>query len=119
MGLAKLKINLSTMSNVAVVGTPYYSAPETFRGQVGKPLDVWTYGVVLVELFGGQHAWGNVQHHNELIGKIMQKELPTMITCLAPQWRELCMLCLNHDISKRKSMEEVLHAIRHNYRTPT
>ena len=27
MGLAKLKINLSTMSNVAVVGTPYYSAP--------------------------------------------------------------------------------------------
>lgn len=117
MGLAKLKINLSTMSNVAVVGTPYYSAPETFHGQVGKPSDVWSYGVLLVELFGGERAWGDVKHHNELIGKIMHKELPTMITCLAPQWRELCMLCLNYDISKRKSMEEVLRVIKYSYRT--
>ena len=84
MGLAKLKINLSTMSNVAVVGTPYYLAPETFHGKVGKPSDVWSYGIVLLELFGGQRAWGDIGHHNELIGKIMQKEFPTMITHLIP-----------------------------------
>lgn len=72
MGLAKLKVGLSTMSNVAVVGTPYYSAPETFHGQVRKPSDVWSYGVVLIELFGEQHAWGEVKHQNELFGKIMK-----------------------------------------------
>lgn len=119
MGLARLKIGLSTMSNVAIVGTPYYSAPETFQGQVGKPSDVWSYGVVLVELFGGQRAWGDVKHQNELVGKIMKKELPVMVSHLVPQWRELCMLCLNYEPSKRKSMEEILRAVRHRYHTPT
>lgn len=42
------------MSNVAVVSTPYYSAPEIFHGKVGKPSDVWSYGIVLFELFGGR-----------------------------------------------------------------
>ena len=52
---------------------PYYLAPETFHGKVGKPSDVWSYGVVFLELFGGQHGWGDVEHHNELIGKMMHQ----------------------------------------------
>jgi len=44
MGLAKLKpTNYSMMTNVcAMCGTPYYSAPEKFHGDVGKPLDIWS-----------------------------------------------------------------------------
>ena len=60
MGLTKLEVNLSTMSNVVVVGTPYYSAPETFHGQVGKPSDIWNCGIIPLELFGGQCTWSNI-----------------------------------------------------------
>ena len=102
MGLTKLKVNLSAMSNVAVVGTPYYSAPETFHGQVGEPSDIWNCGIMLLELFGAQCTCSNIWHHIDLIDKMMQKELPTRIIHLAPHWRELCTLCLNHDSSKGK-----------------
>jgi len=38
--------NHSIMTNVgAMYETPYYSAPETFHGDVGKPLDVWSLGI--------------------------------------------------------------------------
>ena len=39
------------MTNVGTMcGTPYYSAPETFHGDVGKPSDIWSLGIVLLEL---------------------------------------------------------------------
>ena len=60
MGLAKLKMGGSSIINVIGSdnrGTPYYSAPETFYGQVGKASDVST---VLLELYTGKHAWGEV-----------------------------------------------------------
>ena len=90
------------MSNIAVVGTPYYSVPETFHEQVRKPSDIWNCGIIPLELFGGQCTWSNIWHHIDLIDKMMQKELSTRIIHLATHWRELCALCLNHDPSKGK-----------------
>ena len=57
MGLAKIKVGCSTMICVQIVGTPCYAAPETFEGTAGKPSDVWSFGMVYLELYGGQRAW--------------------------------------------------------------
>ena len=52
MGLAKIKLGCTTMTQVQIVGTPCYAAPETFEGSAGKPSDVWGSGMVYLELYG-------------------------------------------------------------------
>lgn len=62
MGLAKLKVSNTTVSKMDVTGTPYYSAPETYHGKVTVASDTWSFGIVMIELFGGRHAWGALNH---------------------------------------------------------
>ena len=93
-------------------GTPYYSAPETFYGQVGKASDVWSFGIVLLELYTGKHAWGEVKHHNELLGYHMKEVLPPMMSFLQPQKKTICLLCLSYKPEDRKPIEEIMKTMR-------
>ena len=113
MGLAKIKAGCSTMTCVRIVGTPCYAAPETFEGAAGKPSDVWGFGMVYLELCGGQKAWGNVCHYNELLAKLMLKKLPDF-SHLNVQQQRVCRECLNYDPKQRKSIEDILIIIRTN-----
>lgn len=48
----------STVLPSGYVGTPLYSPPEAWRGeQVGVAVDLWPLGVILWELFTGQHPF--------------------------------------------------------------
>ena len=111
MGLAKIKVGCSTMTNVQIVGTPCYAAPETFEGTAGKPSDVWGFGMVYMELCGGRRAWGSVCHYNELVKKLLLKKVPDF-SYLNLRQQEICRGCLTHDIKQRKTMEQLLLMIR-------
>ena len=108
MGLAKLKItNYSMMTNVGTMcGTPYYSAPETFHGDVGKPLDIWSLGIVLLELFSRRHAWGSGGEYSE----------ESAMMYLSPKWKTICLQCIAYEPYDRNPIEEILQATL-NYRT--
>jgi calcium-dependent protein kinase len=41
----------------SMVGTPYYMAPEVFKGRYSKECDVWSLGVVMFLLLSGHHAF--------------------------------------------------------------
>ena len=111
MGLAKLKVSNTTVTKMDVTGTPYYSAPETYYGKVGVPSDVWSFGIVLIELFGGRRAWGALSHHNELVANVMSKKVPTL-GYLHPNVKELCSGCLSYNPKERKQMLEIIKALR-------
>jgi len=106
MGLAKLKLtNYSMMTNLgAMCGTPYYSAPETFHGDVGKPSDIWSLGIVLLEL--------PLKHKNEVVGSILRKVQPPAMMLLTPKWKTICLQCIAFEPHDRKPIKEVLQAIR-------
>lgn len=36
-----------------VVGTPYYMAPEVFKGEYSQPADMWSVGVILYSMLSG------------------------------------------------------------------
>ena len=110
MGLAKIKVGCSTMTCVQIVGTPCYAAPETFEGTAGKPSDVWSFGMVYLELCGGQRAWGSVCHYNELVKHLLLKKVPDF-SYLNFRQQQICRGCLTHDTKQRKTMEQILSMI--------
>ncbi|XP_065884070.1 uncharacterized protein [Dysidea avara] len=111
MGLARIKMGRATMTQVGMIGTAYYAAPETFQGAAGTASDVWAFGMVLLELYGERHAWGDVKSQHHLLGKIMTKQLP-YIGHLDESRQNICKACLNYDPKARKSVPEVLQLLR-------
>ena len=75
MGLAKLKVSNTLVTKMDVTGTPYYSAPETYYGKVGVASDIWSFGIIMIELFGGRCTWGTLNHHYQLVANIMSKKV--------------------------------------------
>ena len=110
MGMAKIKVGHATMTQVQLVGTPYYAAPETYDGIVGKPSDAWSLGMVFLELYSGKHAWGEVTNHNQLVKLILTKQLPKM-GHLDQVQQKICKACLTFDPKSRKSVHEVLQFV--------
>ena len=109
--MAKIKVGHATMTQVQLVGTPYYAAPETYDGIVGKPSDVWSLGMVFLELYSGKHAWGEVTNQNQLVKLILTKQLPKM-GHLDQVQQKICKACLIFDPKSRKSVHEVLQLLR-------
>nr|GLL41128.1 serine/threonine receptor-like kinase NFP [Ipomoea trifida] len=128
-GLAKSGCNAITMH---IVGTQGYISPEYLAdGVVSTKMDVFAFGVVLLELITGQEAmdgegralWGKVTGAGVLKGSEEMKAAQVrewMDPCLG---RESCSMesvinvmavavaCLNKDPSKRPTMVDIVYAL--------
>ncbi|KZV57041.1 Kinase family protein [Dorcoceras hygrometricum] len=126
-GLAKSGCNAITMH---IVGTQGYIAPEYLAdGVVSTKMDVFSYGVVLLELISGREAideegkvlWASV--NGILDGKEERKlmrvrkwiddrivdESCTMESVMGAM--VVAVACLNRDPSRRPSMVEIVYAL--------
>lgn len=81
----------------AMLGTPYYMAPETYageRGMSGPPADVWALGVMLYRSLTGVYPFEGASLR-ELELRVYQAD-PESICSLAPEVdRELESICLH------------------------
>lgn len=112
MGLARLKMGTCTMTQVGgAIGTPYYCAPESYKGRVCIASDIWSFGLVLTEIFGKRHAWGRILSQVEMAGVIMSKRLPPLDHLKTPI-KELCEMCLHYDPKKRIGILSLMKKIR-------
>jgi len=66
--------------------------------------------MVMVEHFGGVHACGNLKHHNELLTKIILKQIPSM-KHLNPPAGQLCFDRVVHQPENRKSILSIIDDI--------
>jgi len=112
MGLAHLKASGSTMTQVGgAIGTPYYCAPESYKGMVCLSSDIWSFGLVMCELYGRRHAWGRLLSFTEMTGLIMSKTMPPL-DHLKPPVKDLCAMCLCYDSKDRIGILELTKKIR-------
>ncbi|KAH8958123.1 hypothetical protein BDL97_06G006600 [Sphagnum fallax] len=125
-GLARLfpKIG-SLVETLNIVGTMGYLAPEYTRGQFSEKIDVYSLGVVLLEIVSGRRSIGKDQFslvdwawrlHNEdnlldlmdpnLNGSYVQVEILRTIN--------VGLLCVQVTPSRRPSMDEVVAMLNGN-----
>ena len=95
-----------------VVGTEGYLAPEQLKKQpYGKPVDMWTYGIVLYALVAGGHPFGIDDWESRANIGEFDKDLLSFSNP-PPEAVDLITKCLDPDPSTRITAEE---AFKHDF----
>ncbi|KAK9807645.1 hypothetical protein WJX72_005215 [[Myrmecia] bisecta] len=105
-GLAR--VLTSNNAKTQSCGTITHSAPERImQGMLSKGSDVYSYGVLLWEMYMGQRPWGGVQAMSIIHQVAILKKTLTFAPGAPRKYEELAMDCLAFDYQARPSFEQV------------
>ncbi|KAL6062440.1 putative serine/threonine-protein kinase drkA, variant 2 [Balamuthia mandrillaris] len=109
-GLAKSMTNDKAMT---FCGTMPWTAPEIFSnaGYTTKA-DVYSYGIVLWELFTREEPYKDMHKPQIIIGVSKDGLRPVIPTACPPQLAELMRDCWKEDPAQRPSFSEILERLR-------
>ncbi|GLV44213.1 CASK [Carabus blaptoides fortunei] len=99
------------VTNGGRVGTSHYMAPEVIRHQqYGKPVDIWSAGVLLHVLLSGTLPFTGTKHrlHENICRGRLHLDNPQW-DFISEQAKDLVRQMLNVDHNKRISIQEVLN----------
>lgn len=115
--------DLDYVSSADLIGTPWFMAPETLEHRYYYQSDVWSVGVLVVQLLTGKMPFND--KHNPLNPNlhaiwysILHENIPSKIDNLglATELKEFVLMCLERDPEKRVS---ALQALEHPWLTRT
>ncbi|XP_034006098.1 dual specificity testis-specific protein kinase 1 [Trematomus bernacchii] len=93
---------------LAVVGSPYWMAPEVLRGEVyNEKVDVFAYGIVLCEVIGRIQADPDILPRTEDFG-LDVVTFQQMVEDCPPDFLELAISCCNMNSKLRPSFSEIV-----------
>lgn len=102
-GIAKLSD--ATAASTQLVGTVEYMAPEYFTtGNITPASDVWSLGVMLLEVFTGSHPFGKTTQglsNEQIIHNILNKDLSTDTQNVCAPFKEIITRCLLRETNLR------------------
>eukprot|EP00759_Apiculatamorpha_spiralis_P053217 PhF_6_TR6129/c1_g1_i2/m.9084/K08857/NEK1_4_5; NIMA (never in mitosis gene a)-related kinase 1/4/5 len=116
-GIAKLgdfgfskQLSSSVEQAKTMCGTPYYLAPEKFKGQTyNLKSDVWSVGVILYELIAFRKPWA-ARTLPELRHKVLNETIESLESvCTSPDLLNLVQAMLTKTPSARPSVATILN----------
>jgi serine/threonine protein kinase len=114
-GFAKALDNSTMQASQTAGGTLYYMPPEILRnGYVSTKWDVWSLGVMIVEMLTGHFPFysserDEVKHKLELERKIQRGDPD--LSDIPKEWIDIVKGCLKRDYKQRWTISQVLTAI--------
>lgn len=117
-GISKISTGeaLARTSTGAILGTPYYMAPEQARGEraVDRQVDIWAMGVVMYQCISGQLPLV-ADNYNQMILKLVMEEAPpiaSLVPSLPKPVADLVHRALAKDRAQRfATMEDFVRAV--------
>ncbi|PWN40644.1 hypothetical protein IE81DRAFT_335186 [Ceraceosorus guamensis] len=96
------------MSDYAVVGSPYWMAPEVIdQSGACTASDIWSLGCVVIELLEGKPPYHDLDPMPALF-RIVQDDCPPLPKSASPVVKDFLMLCFQKDANLRVSARKLL-----------
>ena len=102
---------LSVISRAAcsVIGTPEFMAPEIYEEHYTNRVDMWSFGMCLLQMFTGKTPYGECENVAQIFKKVTSGVLPQAAVGLKDdQIKDIILQCLKLDPEARPSAEELI-----------
>ncbi|KAJ3153387.1 Serine/threonine-protein kinase 24 [Geranomyces michiganensis] len=114
------QIKSPATSRTTFVGTPLYMAPEIVRGDpYGCAVDIWSVGILAIELATGQPPRSNM-HPMDILYATVREDAPLLKgPGISPTFQDFVKQCLVKDPSQRATARKLLdHPFTQSERGP-
>ena len=109
-GLIRTLNNKSHTQTVHNSGTIIYMPPEAFMGDISSAWDLWSLGIMLIEMTTNQLPYKFNNDIHQLMAKVMNCEL--QIPSLPKEFKPIIEGCLQKDRKQRWTAQQVLNALQ-------
>ncbi|TRV04592.1 MAG: serine/threonine protein kinase [Microcystis wesenbergii Mw_QC_B_20070930_S4] len=109
-GLIRTLNNKSHTQTVHNSGTIIYMPPEAFKGDISPAWDLWSLGIMLIEMTTNQLPYKFNNDIHQLMAKVMNCEL--QIPSLPKEFKPIIEGCLQKDRKQRWTAQQVLNALQ-------
>lgn len=104
-GLAKI----SKENNKSILGTPEYMAPEVYEESYDNRIDIYSFGMCLLEFMTGEVPYSECSLAAQIWKKISNKILPLCVTKIKDEIaKDLILKCIDENPKKRLNINEIL-----------
>lgn len=107
LGLATLWRGLTTPQSV--LGTPEFMAPELYEEKYTEKVDVYSFGMCMLELATMEYPYCECQNAAQIYKKVSKGIQPAGLNNVkTPELRQFIELCIDHDSQKRPEARQLL-----------
>ena len=93
----------------SIVGTPEFMAPELYEEKYGPPVDIYAFGMCLVEMVSRQYPYSECTTPGQIYKKVISSEKPQVLSRVKdPTLRHIIEVCLDTLPENRPTAEELL-----------